>query len=296
VTNHPVRATSALVWLLVLCPLLATAAHGQTPAHSPFDDLELFAGLDGSKQPQDLGINANMGVRFAANLGVPVAERWHLGVQLGAGINLSDAAVHVLDQIEGTSRRTQTFVTAGLFQQPTPRLSWALGYDFLYEHYYDTFNLGQVRGQVGYQATPTNEIGTWFAASVRGQDGVMGTTPVRLDPISQANVYYRHTWPTLARTTVWAGVAAHHSDIVWVLPDNSRDTNIVVYGAQLELPLSERLSVTGSGNFLTPAGTGTVDAYLGITYYPGHKAMGRGRFAPPLMLANNPEFAVDLRR
>ncbi len=90
-------------------------------------------GLDGSKQPQDLGINANMGVRFAANLGVPVVKSKNFGAQLGVGVNLSDAAVHVLDQIEGTSRRTQTFVTAAFFQQATTKLSWVLGYDYLHE-------------------------------------------------------------------------------------------------------------------------------------------------------------------
>jgi hypothetical protein len=314
VTIPAIRASALLAFPLFFGPFLANTARAQTltpPANastampsavasshasSPFDNLELFAGLDGSKQPQDLGINANMGVRFAANLGMPIATRGNFGLQIGAAINLSDAAVHVLDQIEGTSRRTQTFVTVGIFEQPTARLSWALGYDFLHEHYYDAFNLGQVRGQVGYRATRDNEIGSWFTESIHGQEGVMGTTPVRLDPISQVNAYFRHTWPTLARTMVWAGVASHHSDVVWVLPDNSRDKNVVVYGAQLELPLSDRLSVTGSGNFLTPAATGTVDAYLGVTYYPGHKAMGRGQFAAPMMLANNPEFPVDLRR
>ena len=82
-----------------------------------------------------------------------------------------------------------------------------------------------------------------------------------------------------------------------LLPDNSQDQNVLVYGAKLELPLSNRLSVTGSGNFLTPAATGTVDAYLGVTFYPGRKkAFARGQFAPPMILSNNPEFPVDLSR
>jgi hypothetical protein len=304
------RATPLLAALLTVAPLVpgravaqtaapantAAAATSAVTAHPFFENLELFAGLDGSKQPQDLGINANMGVRLAANVGVPILERAHLGAQFGAAVNFSDAAVHVLDQIEGTSRRTQTFVTFAVFERPTDRLSWALGYDYLHEHYYDTFNLGQVRAQAGYQITPTNEVGSWFTKAIHGQDGVMGTTAVRLDAISQANGYIRHTWPTSARTMVWAGVASHHSDVVWVLPDNSRDKNVVVYGAQLELPLSDRLSVTGSGNFLTPAATGTVDAYLGVTYFTGRSSTKRGPFAPPMMLGNNPEFPVDLRR
>jgi hypothetical protein len=98
---------------------------------SLWENVSVFAGLDGSKQPQDLGINANMGARFSANLGLPISDRLNLGAQVGAGVNLSDAAVHVLDQIEGTSNRTQTFVTIGLFQAVGRKTTWGLAYDAL---------------------------------------------------------------------------------------------------------------------------------------------------------------------
>src|SRR4029077_17882474 len=81
-----------------------------SPQASVFDNLSLFVGPDGSKQPQDLGINANMGIRFSANWGFSLSEPLKLGAQVGVGSNISDNAVHVLDQIQGTTRRTQTFV------------------------------------------------------------------------------------------------------------------------------------------------------------------------------------------
>jgi hypothetical protein len=282
-------------------PAAATAdaaAIGAPEVPAWLENVDLFFGLDGSKQPQDLGINANMGVRFAANAGMPLLKRIGLGAQVGMAMNFSDAAVHVLDQIEGTSRRTQAFFTAGLFQQATTRLSWALGYDFLHQTYFDTFRLGQLRGQAGYAVKATDEVGAWFTKSVKNASGVMNDTTVQLDPISQFNVYLKHRWPTMAQTTIWAGVASGHHNIVVLLPDNSRDHNVLVYGAKLELPLSDRFSVTGSGNFLTPTATGTVDAYLGVTFYPGRRSLlnGRGRFAPPTTVANNTEFPVDLRR
>ena len=85
---------------------------------------------------------------------------------------------------------------------------------------------------------------------------------------------------------------------MWVFPANLRDTNVAVYGARLELPLNDRMAVTGSGNFLTPTATGTVDAYLGVTIFPGrpHHAIARSRFQAPMAVGNNPEFPVDLRR
>jgi hypothetical protein len=53
----------------------------------------------------------------------------------------------------------------------------------------------------------------------------------------------------------------------------------------------------GQANFLTPADTGTVDAFLGIAYYPGGSHGARERqFAPRLSVANNTTFANDLSR
>jgi hypothetical protein len=265
---------------------------------SLWENFSLFAGLDGSKQPQDLGINANMGARFSANLGLPISDRLNLGAQIGAGVNLSDAAVHVLDQIEGTSNRTQTFFTFGLFQTVGRKATWGLAYDTLVQQYYDDFTLGQVRGFAGYGMTEVNEVGVWFTKSVNSDQGLMGNTPVSLDPIAQTNGYFAHVWPTGARTRLWLGVARGHHNIVWVLPDNSRDSNVMVYGADLELPLSERFAVAGSANFLTPTATGTVDAFLGITYFPGRNAehQKRGHFVPRQSVANNPEFPINMHR
>jgi hypothetical protein len=293
IVPHLVAASLTLAFV---SPARAQQLESGAPASEGLlQNLDLFAGLDGSKQPQDLGINANMGVRFSANMGVPVVKRAGLGVQAGVALNLSDSAVHVLDQIEGTSSRKQTFVTMGMFQDVS-RFAWAASYDLLNERYYDSFVLGQLRGQVAYHLTSDDDAGVWFAKGLRGADGHMGETPVRLDPISQANAFVTHTWPMGARTTVWAGAASHHSDIVWVLPANLRDGMVAVYGARLELPLNERVSITGSGNFLTPAATGTVDAYLGVTIRPGRMHATHSRFAAPLMIANNPEFPVDLKR
>ena len=185
--------------------------------------------------------------RFAANLGLPVHQPSNLGVQLGVALNLSDAAVHVLDQVEGTSRRTQTYLTMGVFQRPTPKWSWGVAYDFLFQDYYDAFHLGQWRGQAGYKLTERYEVGTWFSKSARGADGQMGDTPVRLDPIGQINGYTRVTWTNWAQTAVWAGVASGHHNVVWVFPDNSRDRYTLVYGADVYVPLSEAVRPDGRG-------------------------------------------------
>ncbi len=264
-------------------------------ARGLLDNLSLFVGPDGSKQPQDLGINANMGIRASANWAFPLLERLNIGAQVGAGVNVSDAAVHVLDQIEGTSRRTQTFATFGVFQKDLAKLNWGLAYDAQIQQYYDDFQLGQLRGQAGYALASQDEVGVWFTKGLKGDNGHMAGAQVRVDPIGQVNVYTRHTWSSGAQTTVWVGVANGHSNVVWVLPDEQRNNRVLVYGSELNLPLDERFSITGAANFITPTATGTVDAFLGLTFYP-RRGGARASFAPLTTVANNPSFAVNLQR
>jgi hypothetical protein len=275
-------------------------AQSLSPLSNPgiFENLSLFVGPDGSKQPQDLGINANMGIRFAANWGFPLVERLNLGAQVGAASDVSNNAVNVLGQINGPSHRTQTFLTLGVFQRPGLRWNWGLAYDAEFERYYDNFRLGQWRGQAGYNVTSNNEVGAWFTKAAQGGSGYMGTTAVHLDPITQVNGYTRHTWANLAQTTVWLGMANAHNGVVWVFPANPRDTHVLVYGAELSMPLSDRFAVTGSANFISPASTGTVDAFLGLTFYPGRSSLraAHNTFTPIVPVANNPTMAINLRR
>lgn len=268
-------------------------AQPPVPASGPAFDL--FAGLDGSKQPQDLGINANMGARLAAGLTLPLSSTRGFGLQVGAGLNLSDAAVHVLDQIDGTSRRAQRFVTVGVYQQGA-RLVWAANVDYLHQSYYDTMSLAQARGLVGVHASPATEVGVLGSAALKDDTADAAGTPVTVRPIGQVAAYVTRTWSYGATTRAWAGVTAAHHNVVFVFPDNSQTRRPLVYGAQLDMPLSPRLSVTGAANFVTPTATGTVDAYLGLSFFPGRvRRPGRASRAV-LPIANNPEFPVDLRR
>ena len=54
----------------------------------------------------------------------------------------------------------------------------------------------------------------------------------------------------------------------------------------------------GEANFILPADTGTVDAFLGVEFYPAGNAGGyrTNRFAPILRPAGSPTFAVNARR
>ena len=66
-----------------------------------------------------------------------------------------------------------------------------------------------------------------------------------------------------------------------VLGDLRELHNTFVFGAELQIPLTDRLAIFGQGNFITPASSGTVDSYLGFVYYPHGGA--RRHSNPPLL-------------
>ena len=231
-------------------------------------------------------------------MGLAALERGRAWAQVGTSLNYSENAVHVVDQIEGVNQRLQYFTTVGLFERTDFGLNVGLAYDFLYESYYDHFYLGQWRGQAGYAVNDCNELGAWFTVRDHGDSGTFLGTPVHLKPLNQLNFYWQHIWPLHAQTTLWMGLAEGHGEVVFVFPENVTRDTVFVYGAQIDVPLNDWISIFGAANFLTPADTGTVDAYLGFEFYPGGgaKEARQRRFSPFLPLANNPTFAVDPRR
>ncbi len=292
---------------------LPTNACGNPSCPSPWiqgdpcrwcDNLEVFGGLEGSKQPQDFGTNAQFGGRISANLGIPLLTEAGIGLQVGSSVNLTDNAVQVFDRIEGNRDRVQSYTTLGIFQRTESGLVWALVYDFLYEDYYDNFVLGQWRASLGYQFTQCDQIGAWGTVAQQSDHGNFGpgpvvpAIPVELRPIDQASLYWRHTWENCAQTTVWCGGSPGHGQVDVALGDIHRTGPVVVFGADLHVPLNDHWAIFGEANFLTPCSSGTVDAYLGFAYYFDGTAKGfrQRKWAPVLPVANNTSFATDLLR
>jgi hypothetical protein len=260
------------------------------------DSLELFGGIDGSKQPQDFGINAQLGGRIHVNWGAPLIEGCGLGFQIGTAGNVSDHAVRVTSQIEGAGSRTQSFTTVGLFQRSVDGWTWGLVHDFLFERDYDRFSLSQWRAQIGFEISESDEVGLFGMAPQTHDRGAWGPVSVRLDPILQGNLYWRHTWEHDAQTGIWLGIAEGHGRANVALGVPSDLENVLVFGADLHVPLNDSWALFGQANFICPADTGTVDAFLGFAWYPGHLAKGwrRRAFSPVLPVANNTSFSVDL--
>ncbi len=261
------------------------------------DTLSVFVGLDGSKQPKDFGINASFGGRLSANVGIPLIEEYGLGLQVGSAVNYADNAVAVMAAVDGRSERFQSFTTIGLFQRFESGFEWGLAYDFLYENYYDDIALSQVRSRATQVVGDSNKIGILGIWSWDEQRANVTGQSVLLRPIDQVSAVWNHLWASGVETEVWGGVALGHGQVVAVFPGNPGINVAPVFGAMLHAPLNDWLALYGQGNFILPADSGTVDAYLGfVVYFDKPQRARYSRYSPVFDVANNTSFAVDLRR
>ena len=155
--------------------------------------------------------------------------------------------------------------------------------------------MSQARGQLEVAVGRNDQLGVRFTAPLRGANAAIGDVSLRLEPIAQVSAVARHSWQSGAVTGIWIGVAEGHHNVVLVFPGNSRDAHVLVYGAELSMPLNDRWSVTGAMSRYHAACTGTVDAFMGVTLHLGARGR-RSSFAPALTVANNTTFSVDLAR
>jgi len=257
-------------------------------------DWSLFAGLTGAKQPQDFGVNAHFGARTAVNYG-RVVNNSGLGIQIGTAIVAMDHAVQVTERVEGAGEKFQSFTTVGLFQH-TGCWHWGAGYDFLWQNDYDEFFLGQWRGQIGYDVTPYTQVGLRTQLVGDGDTGAYGAVGVYLRPINQVTGYLTHEWEGGATVGGWFGMADGHSEANVALGDLPRNKPNFVFGSMVRAPLNSYVSLFGEANFIMPADTGTVDAYLGFEFYPRGGARTGRTSRPVLPVASNATMSIDLFR
>jgi hypothetical protein len=261
------------------------------------ENLSIFWGAEGSKQPQDVGAG-QFGGRAALNWGLPVSAPWGLGAQFGTTIDAMAATTSTDWLTLGSIGRTQNFTTFGVFHRTRFGANWGVVYDLLAQQYYDATFLGQWRINVSLDVTPRSTFGAWSALNGFTDRANYGTTEVILRPITQTNVYWRYQWPTSVFTTLWCGMANRRSLIDPVQSDAPRFRDTFVFGAELLAPLTDRLAIFGQSNFITPVASGTVDAYLGFVFYPrgGVRRAYSATYAPLQSVAAPTNFAVDLRR
>ena len=132
----------------------------------------------------------------------------------------------------------------------------------------------------------------------KGADGSFDGTPVRLEPLTQGSVYFRHLWENDAQVGCFIGFADGHAVSDEISGDLPRTDETLVYGSEVFVPLGNRIALYGETNFIRPGRSGTVDAYIGFEIFPrgGARFGRRGKYAPVLPVASNTNFSIDVRR
>lgn len=289
------------------CPLHQSCDSGPQPILEDIDscvscdtndcgEFNFFVGIEGSKQPQDFGVSANFGGRTSLNWSRPLLRNYGIGFQIGTAINATTAATRVNELLGEDTQRYQSFTTLGLFQRLDNGWFWGVGYDFLFQDTYDQFQLGQWRMRGGKTLNANNEVGMTIMLPGDRDTGFFNATQVSLDPIAQGTLYWRHFWQSGAQTTVWGGIAEGHGESNAITGFSPAQDEVFVFGADILCPLNNMLAIYGETNLMMPADTGTVDAFLGLQFFPGGAYQARRqRYSPVLPVAGSTSFSVDLQ-
>ena len=259
---------------------------------------DFFSGIEGSKQPQDFGVNANLGLRGQVNFSTPIAPNYGVGLQLGTAVVGSGNAVQVFELLGESEERWQSFSTVGIFQRLPGGFSWGFAYDYLYQDSFDDFNLGQWRIRASQLVGDSMELGVTVNLSDRSDTGLFNSNLVQLEPIDQFHVFVRKYWPNQIYTTVWLGISDGHSEENAVTGSLPSKNDTILFGADLYVPLTNRVAIYGETNLIFPADTGAVDAMLGLEFSPFGRAITKTThpFRALLPVAGSPTFTTNLIR
>ncbi len=256
----------------------------RTTHHPAMRNFSGYTGAQGFKGPPDLGMNGNFGFYKGVNYALPFLARRSVGAQVGANIAFSDFSGST---VLSPRTRTQAFVTGGFFRRAACNHGFQGGavVDYLYDDWYVTMNLTQVRAEVGY-LWGFHEIGLWAAAhtnsDTQNAPANFATPTVTWQATDQYNLYYRANFSYGAWGRMWIGLSGHGD---------------VIFGGDAVAPLSESYAILISQNYLLPRGNSSlpdsvVESWgltLSLVWYPGAKTPNRcyDPYRPLFTVADN---------
>jgi hypothetical protein len=270
--------------------------------------LQTFVGYDTFRGISDDSWQNN-GIHVGANLGSwlgPISEATGIGFQIGGSVGVYDwsgADYRPRD----SAVETQGFITYGFFRKPNESSKWDAGVvqDWMLNNNFGEYSqnptLSQIRAQLGYAFSASNEIGVWGACRVMSDTAfVSGVGATTWRPIDQLNLYWHHKWQLAgADTSIWIGIPEQDR------LGGSGSLGEYIAGASANVPLSHCLALYTLLTYMHPsAGPGgagsTEDEWsfvIGVAFYPGHNAVSKtvaGQCWMPLMpVATNGYFMVD---
>ena len=216
-------------------------------------NIDLFSSVDGFKGPIDVGnANGNFGERLGVNAAVKVLPCLGVGLQAGTAAVLSNLKGSPYPEPNATIR-DQIFTTVGMFQRINREqgvFTWGFAYDWLFDDYYSNFHFGQWRVKAAYELNPCNEFGIQASLPEHGSTGYLpdffgNITDVHFKPITQGNLYWKHTWDNDASWTGRLGMAER--------------PGLFVFGSESRMPLTKNLALTSEITYIMPNAAGGPD-------------------------------------
>lgn len=250
-----------------------------------------------------------VGFNFATRLG-RLSEATGIGFQAGSSIGAYDWGGTDYRLRNQNQAETQGFFTYGLYRKPTEnsRITGGVVQDISVNANYGIFAqspvLSQVRAQIGYATSASNEFGVWGTAHVLSSTHeVPGQGAVTWRTINQLSGYWHHKWSAGGADT-WISAG---------LPSDDRlagggSVGDYLVTATAACPLSDFVAVYSSVTYMhqsaAPGPLGSNDEAwnftVGITIYPMRNArsstVAGQRWMPLLPVANNGSFLVDTNK
>lgn len=252
-------------------------------------NLTVFGGGQGFKGPVDWGANGNFGIHEGLGISGPLGDPWGHGYQLGARFVQSNFS-GTTATAPGTDR-SQYFVTAGVFRRNLCQgFQWGIVWDYMHDRYYDTFNLGQIRADIGYVMGGCGEIGFMGTFGVKKDNYNFGNFQnIELDPTDMYALYFRKTFENGGEGRLWGGATGRGDGLV---------------GGDLWMPIGHRFALQNTINYKIPRkgranGAAQADESWGLTislvWYPGRTALCQrcNPYRPLQNIADNSLFMVD---
>lgn len=258
-----------------------------------FRDFTVYTGVQGFKDPIDLGENGDFGFHEGINWGMPLWGCSGVGVQMGAEFDHSDLSPNAT--IFG-DHRNQYFITGGVFYRPTRECGWQGGivWDYLDDEFYDAVTVSQVRGNLSY-VIDCSEVGFEFAAGVHGDTvhtppatQAFGTESV-FRPVDLYELYYGRRLANGGEFKVYGGLADGLGGIV---------------GSNLDIAISDSFSLQADFSYViadkvNPALVPGESANLAfsVVWHPGCHARDTfdSAYRPLFNVADNSSFIVNRR-
>lgn len=244
------------------------------------EDLTAFVGVENFKNIAAGGVNSSFGFNEGVNWGVPVFPDFGITAQVGYEATQSDFE-------NPDSSRQQSFLTAGFFHRPWCDQCWDAGvvFDWLHDGFFgNSFDICQVRGQVGWQWNRRNEIGFWFGTGVIESDAFRS--------LDQYNFFYRRQVCRGGDIRFWGGFTG-----------STGGFSGGQVGSDFEIPISRCWAIDAGFNYLIPSDRGANGGLVqeswnlgfNLVWYVGGTAECTTPYRPLFNVADNGSLMTILR-